>query len=55
LLIDEQTNGIIAAAGLTTEALEPRQVKGVARPVPVFDVIDDEHGPDTADILAPLR
>jgi adenylate cyclase len=38
LLVDEQTDRIIRAAGLTTTALEPRQIKGFARPVPVFEV-----------------
>jgi adenylate cyclase len=42
ILIDDATNGIILGAGLQTTALEPRQVKGVARPVAVFDVHD--HG-----------
>lgn len=52
ILVDEITNGIIRGAGLQTTALEPRQVKGVARPVPVFDVHDDaEHDPfETASI-----
>jgi adenylate cyclase len=60
ILVDEGTNGIILGAGLQTTALEPRQVKGVARPVPVFDVHDDaEHDPfETASIefaLPPTR
>lgn len=42
ILIDEPTNGIVQGANLATTALEPRQVKGVARPVPVFDVHDDD-------------
>lgn len=46
ILVDEATNGIVLGAGLETTALEPRQVKGVARPVPVFDVHDDA-GHDT--------
>lgn len=41
ILVDESTNAIIRPAGLVTDALEPRQVKGVARPVPVFNVHDD--------------
>jgi adenylate cyclase len=60
ILVDEVTNGIILGAGLETTALEPRQVKGVARPVPVFDVHDDaEQDPfETASIefaLPPTR
>ena len=43
ILVDDATNGIILGAGLQTTALEPRQVKGVARPVPVFDVHDDSE------------
>jgi adenylate cyclase len=38
LLVDEQTDRIIRAAGLATTALEARQIKGFARPVPVFEV-----------------
>jgi adenylate cyclase len=44
VLIDESTNAIVQQAGLLTDALEPRQVKGVARPVPVFNVHDDGGG-----------
>lgn len=44
VLIDEATNAIIQQAGLLTDALEPRQVRGVARPVPVFNVHDDSGG-----------
>jgi adenylate cyclase len=44
ILIDEATNGILQGSKLETTALEPRQVKGVARPVPVFDVHDDDDG-----------
>jgi adenylate cyclase len=38
LLVDEHTERIIRAAGLSSLALEPRQIKGFARPVPVFEV-----------------
>jgi adenylate cyclase len=60
VLVDEATHGIIIGAGLQTTALEPRQVKGVARPVAVFDVHDhDEREPvDTASVegaLPPTR
>jgi adenylate cyclase len=42
VLIDEHTERAVRGSGLTCLALEARQVKGVARPVPVFDVILDE-------------
>ena len=38
VLVDENTERIIKKAGVATLALEPRTVKGFARPVPVFDV-----------------
>lgn len=41
ILVDEPTHQIMSAAGLRATALEARQIKGVARPVPVFDVHDD--------------
>jgi adenylate cyclase len=47
LLVDEATDRIIRAAGLATTALEPRQIKGFARPVPVFEVL-------SAPVTAPL-
>jgi adenylate cyclase len=41
ILVDEPTHQIMSTAGLRATALEARQIKGVARPVPVFDVHDD--------------
>jgi len=38
LLVDEATDRTIRAAGLVTTALEPRQIKGFSRPMPVFEV-----------------
>jgi adenylate cyclase len=55
LLVDETTNGIIRSYGLSSVALEARNVKGFARPVPVFDVPDDgEEEHDTASLEVPL-
>jgi adenylate cyclase len=48
LLVDETTDRIIRAAGLTTTALEARQIKGFARPVLVFEV---QGAPATAPVL----
>jgi adenylate cyclase len=45
LLVCETTDRLIRSAGLSTVALEPRQVKGFARPVPVFEV----HGAPATD------
>jgi adenylate cyclase len=41
ILVDESTHQIMSVGGLRATALEARQIKGVARPVPVFDVHDD--------------
>ena len=55
LLIDETTAAIIGAAGLPSRALEARNVKGFARPVPVFDVDDDESAANaTASMEIPV-
>jgi adenylate cyclase len=42
VLVDEHTERAVRGFGPTCVALEARQVKGVARPVPVFDVVLDE-------------
>ncbi len=54
LLVDEHTSGIIRQSGLESVALEARQVKGFARPVPVFDVPDDGDDLDTASLEVPI-
>lgn len=48
ILLDENTERICRRAGMTFQALEPRVVKGVARPVPVWQV------PREAALPAPL-
>ncbi len=55
LLIDETTEKAIRSTGIVSVALEPRQVKGVARPVPVFDVeLDDDHSNATTSMELPI-
>jgi adenylate cyclase len=53
LLVDDNTAHILRAAGIETTTLEPRKIKGFARPVPVFEVVS---APTTApDISASLK
>ena len=53
VLIDEATEKAMRGSGIVSIGLEPRQVKGVARPVPVFDVeLDDD---DTANATTSME
>ena len=55
LLIDDSTERGIRGAGIEAHALEPRQVKGFARPVAVFDVeLDGENASVTTSMELPI-